>query len=251
MKNIFYFLLIPFFCFAQNDTLYKGKVSVETNDNDGVTIANLSKKTNTVSFNGGYFKIKANTNDTLIFSSINMYGKKIVVTAGSLKNDLNIVKMEIQQRLIKEIMISNANRVTPESLGLVPYGQKRYTTAERRLYTASDAFSMNQGVNLSVDAFINMLSGRTKQLKKELEIERKEMLQDRISKAYERDIITQQFKIPEEYIDGFLFYLAEDTKIMDAVKIRNKDQIYFRLQELAAEYIKLKNIIPEIKIESK
>lgn len=238
--------------FAQTDSVFKGKISVETNDNDGVTVINFSKKTNTVSFNGGYFKIKANTNDTLVFSSINMYGKKTVVTKGNINNSLNIIKMEIQQRFIKEIMISNADRVTAESLGLVPYGQKRYTTAERRLYTASDGVSFNQGVNLSVDAFINMLSGRTKQLKKELEIERKEMLQDRITRTYERSIITKNFKIPDEYIDGFLFYLAEDTKIMEAVKIRNKDQVNFRLTELANEYIKLKNIIPAIEaVESK
>lgn len=250
-KIIFILTFFSQFSFAQTDTLIKGKISVDTNDNDGVTIVNLSKKTSTVSFNGGFFKIKANTNDTLFFSSINMYAKKVIISQRDLKSELLLVKMEIQQKMIKEIMITNNNNITAESLGLVPYGQKKYTTAERRLKTATDFAGLDQGITLSVDAVINMLSGRTKQLKRELEIERKEILQDKITRSFERETITKKYKIPDENIDGFLFYLADEPKIMEAVKLKNKDLIHFYLSELATEYIKLKNIIPEIKLESK
>ena len=53
---------------------------METNDNEGITIVNISNKTNTISGNGGYFKIKAKVNDTIMFSAIHLVGKKHIIT---------------------------------------------------------------------------------------------------------------------------------------------------------------------------
>ena len=70
-KNIqIVFLLLFQIVVSQNDSIIKGKIIVDTNFNDGVTIVNISNKTNTISGNGGYFTIKAKVNDTLLFSSL-------------------------------------------------------------------------------------------------------------------------------------------------------------------------------------
>lgn len=242
--NILTFLCLQF-TLAQNDSIVKGKIIVETNDNDGVTIINLANKNSTISENGGYFKIKAKVNDTIMFSAIHLEARKIVITKKDFGPNLLFIKLKIHTKHIKEIMITNGDGINAESLGLVKKGQKQYTPAERRLKTAS-ALDGQWGLNtaFSIDPLFNWLSGRTKQLKKELEVERKEFLQEKIINNFERDYIIQILKIPDEYVDGYIFYVVEDQILVDAIKARNKTMVSFRLSFLAAEYLKLKQIKP-------
>ena len=243
--NILTFLCLQF-TLAQNDSIVKGKIIVETNDNDGVTIINLANKHSTISENGGYFKIKAKVNDTIMFSAIHLEARKIVITKKDFGPNLLFIKLKIHTKHIKEIMITNGDGINAESLGLVKKGQKQYTPAERRLKTAS-ALDGQWGLNtaFSIDPLFNWLSGRTKQLKKELEVERKEFLQEKIINNFERDYIIQILKIPDDYVDGYIFYVVEDQTLVDAIKARNKTMVSFRLSFLATEYLKLKQIKPK------
>ena len=52
---------------------------------------------------------------------------------------------------------------------------------------------------------INAISGRTNMLKKELVVEKKEMLQAKTSDYFERKYFIETLNIPEDYVDGFLF----------------------------------------------
>lgn len=234
-------------CWSQNDSIINGKIIVETNDTDGITIVNMSNKNTTISSNGGYFSIKANVKDTLMFSAIHLEAKKHVVSPNDFKKELLFIKLEIHTKHIKEIMITNSD-ITAESLGLVPKGQKTYTPAERRLKAAS-ALDGQWGLNtfFSIDPLLNWITGRTAQLKKELEIERKEFLQIKINTTFEKEYLTEVLKIPADYVDGFVFYIVEDKELVDAVKLRNKTKVAFRLSELATEYLKLKE--PEFDLE--
>jgi hypothetical protein len=238
-------LLIAQIVFSQNDSIIKGKIIVETNDNEGITIVNVSNKTNTISGNGGYFKIKAKVNDTIMFSAIHLVGKKHIITKKDFGKDLLFIKLDIYTRHIKEIMVTNADDITAESLGLVPKGQKKYTPAERRVKTAGD-FNGQFGLNtaFSIDPLLNAISGRTKQLKAELEVERKEFLQYKINANFDSELIMNQFHIPEEYVSGFVFYIVEDEELKAAAKAKNKTLISFRMSALAVDFLKLKNLQP-------
>ena len=238
-------LLLSQFVVSQNDSILKGKIIVETNDNDGITIVNISNKTNTISGNGGYFKIKAKVNDTIMFSAIHLVAKKHVVTKKDFGKDLLFIKLDIYTRHIKEIMVTNADDINAESLGLVPKGQKKYTPAERRLKTAGD-LDGQWGLNtaFSIDPLFNAISGRTKQLKAELEVERKEFLQNKIYTNFDSEFIVNQLHIPEEYVEGYVFYIVEDAELKAAAKAKNKTLINFRMSALAVDYLKLKNLQP-------
>ena len=230
---------------SQSDSIIKGKIIVETNDNDGITIVNISNKTNTISGSGGYFKIKAKVNDTIIFSAIHLVAKKHIITKKDFGKDLLFIKLEIYNRHIKEIMITNSDFITPESLGLVPKGQKQYTPAERRVKTAGDWSGTGiDGALLSLDPIFNAISGRTKQLKAELEVERKEFLQSKINANFDSEFITNQLHIPEEYVEGYIFYIVEDAELKTAIKSKNKTVITFRMSALAVDFLKLKNLQP-------
>jgi hypothetical protein len=247
LRTITQILLLLFtqFVVSQNDSIIKGKIIVETNDNDGITIVNISNKTNTISGNGGYFKIKAKVNDTIMFSAIHLVGKKHIITKKDFGKDLLFIKLDIYTRHIKEIMVTNADDITAESLGLVPKGQKKYTPAERRVKTAGDWSGTGiDGALLSLDPLFNAISGRTKQLKAELEVERKEFLQYKINTNFDSEYIMNQLHIPEEYVQGFVFYIVEDEELKAAAKAKNKTLISFRMSALAVDFLKLKNLQP-------
>jgi hypothetical protein len=82
-------------------------------------------------------------------------------------------------------------------------------------------------------------------LKKERAVERKEELQAKTSDYFERKYFTDQLKIPEEYVDGFLFYIVENSSYIRAMRDKNKTMATFVLSGLAVEYLKLKEIETE------
>jgi hypothetical protein len=221
---------------SQNDSIIKGKIIVETNDNEGITIVNISNKINTISGNGGYFKIKAKVNDTLLFSSLQFDVIKLKINQTDFGQNLLFVKMTPRSKLIEKILITNQTVITAESLGLVPKGQKRYTVAERRILSSEVG-------KVSVGGLINLITGYNKELKRNLEIEKKEMLIEKIRNQFEKDYFVTTLQIPENYIDGFLYYISEDKKLHEILNSNDKYTKMFKLADLAVAY--LKTIQPE------
>jgi hypothetical protein len=178
---------------SQNDSIIKGKIIVDTNFNDGVTIVNISNKINTISGNGGYFTIKAKVNDTLLFSSLHFDVIKLKINQTDFGQNLLFVKMTPRSKLIEKILITNQTVITAESLGLVPKGQKRYTVAERRMKSG--------GGGIGIGGLINLITGYNKELKRNLEIEKKEMLIEKIRNQFEKDYFVTTLQITVNYID--------------------------------------------------
>lgn len=217
----------------QKDTLIKGKISLESNDVDGIVVQNLTTKSKVLSSNGGYFIIKAKENDTLQFTALHVETKNHILKAIDFKSKLLLVQLNIHIELLKEVAVTN-DRITAESLGIIPAGQKKYTTAERRLHVAKSS--------IGIDPLFNWISGRTFQLKKEVVLEEKERILSKISAIYENEYFIDVLHIPELYINGFMFYLVEDEVFFDAVKSMNKSIMDFRLFELSKKYLNFMNI---------
>ncbi len=243
-KILFIFLLFPSIIWSQKDSLFNGKIVSETNFLDEVNVINVTKKIGVVTQKGGYFTIKANVNDTLMFSAINLKGYQRIVTSVDFTKDLVFIPMEVLVNQLSEITLTEYRSINAVSLGIIPKGQKSYTPAERKLRTA-EQFKWYSPLlipvgGMSVDGLVNAISGRTNMLKKELVVERKELLQERTADYFTKDYITNTLKIPEDYVEGFLFYVVEDIRYTNAMKSDNKTMAAFILSELASEYLELK-----------
>jgi len=135
------------------------------------------------------------------------------------------------------------NAVTSQSLGIVPKGQKQYTQMERKLYTTGDFKPIMLlgllGGGMPLDPLINAINGRTKKVKKEVDTELRAMLLKEIHNIYTPEEITAVLKVPDDTIDGFLFYAAEDAEFAATMKAKNETMAKFLMVSLAQKYLAL------------
>lgn len=218
---------------AQERTPLKGKITSDASDLEGIYVINKTTETTVATTKGGYFTINARAKDTLIFSAIQFIAKQMVVEQENIDAELFFVPLETMVRSLDEVIIAKSD-ITSESLGLVPKGQKKYTPGERKVFTATNG----------VDGLFNAISGRTKMLKKAAEYEKKEIFMDKINYIYtEEDIITQ-FKIPQEYVRGFVYFIADDPDFAAAIKSKNDAMAKFLMSKLAVQYLEIINEKP-------
>ena len=232
----FNFLLLFLVTFAQGQTasiskIINGKVTSSYNDLESIYLINLKTEKSTLTEKGGYFSIHANVGDTLLFSSVQFKALKVALKESDFTKELFFVKMEPIVRFLDEVKINEFKNINAVSLGIISPFTKHYTPAERKLYTATSG-----GGILPVDPILNWLSGRTAMLKKEVEIEKKETLLDKIEGWYETKYFTQTLKIPEGYVKGFEYYIVEDAKFAEAIKSKNKTMATFIMNDLALRY---------------
>jgi len=220
------------FCQTFGEKLLHGKIVVESGNVGGVSIINLVNEKSTVSDNNGDFYILAKAEDLLVCSSVNLDYYRKIIEVEDLKPDVLIIKMTAKIIELEEVIINKHPEITAVSLGISPKGIKKFTPAERRLATAA-SMKMNP---MGLDPLINLLSGRTKMLEKELEVEKKERLLAYISALFEDEYYTKTLKIPANYIKGFQYYCIEKKDFATFLRSKNKAMIKLLIVPLAKEY---------------
>lgn len=230
-KLLYLFLLISSLSWSQNLKVLKGKVVADSKDLPGINIRNLSSKREVSSSEEGFFSINAKPGDTLLFTEVQLKSRKIIVEKGDFDYLPFTVKMELVVTELKEVLIDET--ISAESLGIVPRGMKTYTPAERRYYTASTGSGF-----VSVDAIINSINGKRKQIRKEMVVEKHQMAQTKLGDMFDEDFLMKQFNISKEYLEGFVVYASENPKVKQALKEKNKTLVTFLLGELATAYNK-------------
>jgi hypothetical protein len=224
--------------------ILKGKVVSETVDLGGIYVINLKSEATTSTENGGYFSIAASVGDTLMFSAIQIKGRKIVVTDKDFDKDLVMVKLEPMINHLDEVIVKQYKNINAVSLGIIPGNIQHYTPAERKLRVASGAdLKGNEdgtmGASASLDPLFNWMSGRTAMLKKELEVEKKETLLQKIENQFGTDYFTEKLKIPKGYVKAFWYFIVDESKFVNAINAKNKTMTSFVLAELATKYLEI------------
>jgi hypothetical protein len=197
--------------------------------NQAVTILNTATQTTCTTDENGIFSLLASEGNLLVFSAINLEPARRIVTAEDLKGTVFLVKLSVKSIELDEVAVNKHPNITAESMGIIPYGMKKYTPAERKLYTA----------NSGGDALFNLFSGRTRMLEKELEIEEKERLFSKIEYLFDDDYYTDRLHIPNEYIRDFKIYCTEDPQFVKVLEAKDRNDIMFLMTDLARKYLKI------------
>lgn len=228
------FFCIFFFCFisqlySQNrfPRTIEGKVAADFSNLEGIYVVNTSTEKSTTTNNEGHFLIEAKVGETLLLSAMNFKEVKIVLSESDFSKKWLVVIMQPIVNELKEVIVGSSS-ISAESLGIIPYGQKKYTPAERKIFTATSGFG--------IDPILNLISGRTNMLKKELEIEKKEGYLIQLENLFQPDFYTHSMHIPPIHVKGFLYFLVENPKFINILKTKNKTAIEFSMSALAVQF---------------
>jgi hypothetical protein len=215
-----------------------GKVTSDAVRLDEIYIINRNTGKSAETDKSGHFKIAAADDDTLMFISTRFNSRKIQVTEENF-GELMLVALEPIVQL-SEVVVERYDNINAVDLGIIPAGQKKYTPAERRLKTAGDLKPIDflglLGGNMPVDPIINAISGRTARLKKEVDIEKKEMLIKSVEELFDDKYYTDNLKIPANHIKGFQYFVIDDNRFTTALNSDNKISAAFIMAELAEKY---------------
>ncbi|HEY4628190.1 MAG TPA: hypothetical protein VIH02_02795 [Flavobacterium sp.] len=238
-----FFILMATKALAQEPIPVKlnGKVIAGLSNLEGVYIINLKTEKAAITDKDGYFSIPAAVGDTLMFSATQFKTVRVGLTTEYFQQDLFCVKMNPIVNQLKEVIVKTYSNINAVSLGIISSNQKKYTAAERKLHTATDlnasaSVSGMAGGSISADPLLNFLSGRTKMLKKEIEVEKKESYLRQLENLFDLDYFINKLKIPSEYVKGFEYYIVENEKFTTILKSNNKTMTTFLIGELAAKY---------------
>lgn len=209
------------------EKLIHGKIIIESGNIAGVSVINLVNEKSTTSDSNGDFYILAKAEDLLVFSSVNLEYYRRIIEEEDLKPAVLIIKMVSKITELEEVIINKYPEINAVSLGISPKGIIHRTQMERRLYAANST---------PLAALLNGVSGRSTMLKKEIEVEKKELLLSKIDRLYSDEYFIKTLKIPKVYIKGFQYYMVENERFATVLNSKNKTKIEFAMVELAVEY---------------
>lgn len=221
--------LVSTLAFAQQ---LKGRVVSGRMGVSNAFVINKGTGIETKTDNDGVFSIAAKPGDVLVVYNTKIMVREFMLNADSFKNMPYVVSVNYAVSELDEVVITKYGNINSVSLGIAPANQKRYTVAERRLYTAGYG-------SIGLVPLINVISGRMRMLKRALATEKQEMVFEGIKNMYDEDDIQENFNIPKEQVNGFMYYLVENNELKVAVKAKNKTYADFLILGLSKEYLKL------------
>lgn len=227
-----------------SDKEIRGKVVSEAPELENIYVINLKTEITATTGNGGFFSLQAAVGDTLMFSAVQIKGRKIVLTEKDFTKDLMLFPLDPVVNRLDEVIVKQYKSINAVSLGIISADTKHYTPAERKLRAASGAnLKGNEdgtmGASASLDPLFNWMSGRTALLKKELEVENKETLLAKLENQFGIYYFMDKLKIPKEYVKGFWYYAIEERRLVTALNTKNKTMAAFILAELSINYLEL------------
>ena len=216
-----------------------GKVTADVSILEGIYVINKQTEKASITDQEGYFSIQAAVGDTLLFSAAQFKETTLFLSQGDVEQAMLYVKVTPIINQLREVIVRNGINAT--ALGIIPQGQRIYTPAERRLNTANNLnTSLNAGTmmggSVSADPLLNWLSGRTKMLKKEVAVEKKESYLRQLEDMLTADHFISKLKIPSEYVKGFGYYSVENEQFVTVLKSKNVTMTTFLIGELAIKY---------------
>lgn len=261
--------LISFSGFGQDNTvILKGTVSNAKNDVSNVLIVNLNTQQSTITDTFGLFSIEVRLKDSLRISAVQYLPKEIIINESYLNS--SFVTIHLIENIIdlKEVTVTPYNltgeldrdidrldikpTITSYTLELQNADVTKMSQSERLLQEADRgkyvklATTDEYGkvfeilgyaaltVVINTHKIANRVSGRTKSLEEMVERDEKKQLEKEIIDKFSKQTMSENFKIPVSYIDGFLTYCLSQDDFIALKNAGNTIEIW--------EYLKAKSI---------
>jgi hypothetical protein len=223
-----------------SQTTIKGKVVVKEQSAEGVHVLNLVSEKAVITNANGEFSIDVSEDDLLVFSAVHLDYWRRSISAKDIKNGFIEVEITPKDIKLEEVVVTEYTKINAQDLGIIDYKPKSYTPAERKLRPAQlktiDLINFNS-LLIPLDPLLYWATGRTKLLKGELEIEKKELRIKKLNDWYDNEFFVNQLNIPVEYVEGFKFFVIYDEELMNHLYSDDKINGSLCISKLADEFL--------------
>lgn len=221
---------------AQPNTraVLRGFVMVDSVYMEGVHVLNLTANKSTISNFYGFYNIDAKQGDTLVLSALSIGIQRVVLQEKDFLGEVFALNFRPAITLLQEVEVTEYTSINAKSLGIIPENFKSYSPAGKELDAATSLKGRGGGVSL--DPFLNWISGRTKMLNRNLAEERKYNDYLLVKALHRDEEIAEKYGIPNEEVGGFYYYLSDNQSFLGAMKAHNTQMKDFWMLELANRY---------------
>lgn len=227
MKRVgvtFIFLLFFGNLFAQNEDIVRGRVMNDTIPVMGVHVQNLHTQLFSTTDEKGYFTIKATIGNTLQLTHVSMQ----TVFRNIAKADFQVAGIVIQMKEhineLEEVQVTKHKNITAQELGILQHTPIQRTYGEKKLFSSGGG----------IISIINIITGRRKQIKKDLQNERNMAVATYISENM-GNFLKKELKLSEEEINALAYYVMERPEFHKAVQENNLKDLEFMLIDVWVE----------------
>ena len=251
IKFTFLFLgiLIPNFLSAQNFVEIRGQV-VGEDDLEGIHIINKTSQKFTITDETGLFMLPAKQHDTILISALAY--KPIEVTIDALIYNSKSLNVYLEEKInvLDEVIIgkvltgdlwsdienSDAKRdLDFYDLGIPGNTKLPLTQAERKYKDASEG-TIFQITSINVHKLLNVISGRTKRLKKYMQLEQSNNCLELVVSEYAK-VLLGDLGWEEERMADYFFFVTDDPQFLSFCR-DYKDFSMFQFLQLKLEAYK-------------
>jgi hypothetical protein len=241
LRLLLLLLFITFQVVAQFPMSMQGQVTLEDKILESAHVTNLNSQGSTTTDNNGIFWLQVDVGDVLLVSHVSAKEKFVIIHKQLANEPLLSISLEVQRNELDEVIIKEQPDITVQSVGIIQGEQKIPTANERRLHTAGDFKPIHLlsllGGSLQVDPIINAITGRTKRLKRYVEIDKKIAVYESLYE-YHAYFVKDRFEIDDTEVKRFFNELVDHPNITALLKKNNEDQIRIWL---CAQYLIFSN----------
>lgn len=218
-----------FLGFSQEKTV-DGKVIVNASL-QGIKVENINREISVYTDENGDFRIIANEGEVLIFSSVSTEKKILFLQEEHFENPIE-VSLKTTEIEIEEVEVGKQIDLD--------LGGKKLTQAEREYEAGGRILTMNQGLDINLEAVGNLFSGKRKELKNAVELEKINKLAYELDTYFDEDFYVNGLGLEPEYIVDFKYFLVEDKSFRAVLESENESEIIMKTIKMYESYQKIK-----------
>lgn len=201
---------------------------------ESVHIKNESSGKFSVSGENGIFQLNMKVEDTLVLSHVGMEDVIKFLTAEDLEKLPLVLMMTESSEELREVMIKENSEINAVNLGIIPKKIEKLSMNERRLRTAGDFKPIHLlgilGGSLQIDPILNAINGRTKKLKRNIEVEK---MQRNIAflEVHYKTYMEEFMELESGEIGLLIDYMLERPELERLVEQKNDAEIKLFLHD--------------------
>ena len=238
MKNLLLILCIgfSFLAFSQEErSPVRGKVIYINTNVPNENVINITAETATVTDEEGEFMIEVKEGDVLAFTSLNYQFKTVTVTKEIIEKNRMVVTVDEKITELDEVIITPENReryleLKGEEFKQVDYQVDQSTRVDNVALPLQDR-GMQYGVN-----FVNIFKAIFNANASETDSIPQVRVSQVLRQVYDDEFFVRDLQIPQDKIDGFLYYLDEKTPPRELLRKDHEFQLIDYLVNQSKEY---------------